>query len=98
MRFSDHGWDWSGGFSPEQLGDTQVKVRNHTSGATQMLRVEVSNMTSSDTSSIRGVGSGSGSLGTCLISLSDDETGFLPYRIDNFSMEVILLSFGLAIN
>uniref|UniRef100_A0A7I4B673 Uncharacterized protein n=1 Tax=Physcomitrium patens TaxID=3218 RepID=A0A7I4B673_PHYPA len=89
VRFSDHGWDWSGGFSPEQLGDTQVKVRNHTSGATQMLRVEVSNMTSSDTSSIRGVGSGSGSLGTCLISLSDDETGFLPYRIDNFSMERI---------
>lgn len=98
VRFSDHGWDWSGGFSPEQLCDMQVKVRNHISGSTQMLRVEVSNMTSSDTSSIRGVGSGSGNLGTCLVSLSDDETGFLPYRIDNFSMEVISQSFVLSIN
>jgi hypothetical protein len=51
VRFSDHGWDWSGGFAPDQLGDTQVKVRNHSSGATQMLRVEVSTMTPSDTSS-----------------------------------------------
>lgn len=91
VRFSDHGWDWSGGFAPDQLGDTQVKVRNHTSGATQMLRVEVSTMTPSDTSSSKGVGPGSGNLGTCLILLSDDETGFMPYRIDNFSMEVDFL-------
>jgi hypothetical protein len=88
VRFSDHGWDWSGGFAPDQLGDTQVKVRNHSSGATQMLRVEVSTMTPSDTSSNKDVGPGSGNLGTCLILLSDDETGFMPYRIDNFSMEV----------
>lgn len=88
VRFSDHGWDWSGGFAPDQLGDTQVKVRNHTSGATQMLRVEVSTMTPAETTSSKGVGPGSGNLGTRLIMLSDDETGFMPYRIDNFSMEV----------
>ena len=87
---SDHGWDWSGGFAPDQLGDTQVKVRNHSSGAMQMLRVEVSTMTSSSRSTNKDVGSGGESLGTCLILLSDDETGFMPYRIDNFSMEVDL--------
>lgn len=90
VRFSDHGWDWSGGFAPDQLGDTQVKVRNHSSGAMQMLRVEVSTMTSSSRSTNKDVGSGGESLGTCLILLSDDETGFMPYRIDNFSMEVDL--------
>ncbi|KAG0604647.1 hypothetical protein M758_10G186100 [Ceratodon purpureus] len=89
VRFSDHGWDWSGGFAPDKLGDTQVKVRNHTSGTTQMLRVEVSTMAPSDTNSNKGVGPGTGNLGTCLILLSDDETGFMPYRIDNFSMERI---------
>ena len=90
MRLSDHGWDWSGGFAPDQLGDTQVKVRNHSSGAMQMLRVEVSTMTSSSRSTNKDVGSGGESLGTCLILISDDETGFMPYRIDNFSMEVDL--------
>lgn len=34
------------------------------------------------------VGSSSGNSGTHLILLSDDNTGFMPYRIDNFSVEV----------
>lgn len=36
------------------------------------------------------VGSTSGNSGTNLILLSDDDTGFMPYRIDNHSREVSL--------
>lgn len=52
-----------------------------------MIRVEVQN---ADVS-IKGeriVGSSHGNSGTNLILLSDDDTGFMPYRIDNFSKEV----------
>jgi hypothetical protein len=39
-----------------------------------------------------------GNSATLLILLSDDKTGFMPYRIDNFSMEVyIAFSFVLVI-
>jgi hypothetical protein len=89
MRIDEHGWDWSGGFAPDQLGDTQVKVRNHTSGITHMLRVEVSSMLAS-AGGEQGAGPAGGSLGTYLILLSDDETGFMPYRIENFTLEVCL--------
>lgn len=34
------------------------------------------------------VGSLNGNSGTNLILLSDDDTGYMPYRIDNFSKEV----------
>lgn len=52
-----------------------------------MIRVEVQN---ADVS-IRDekiVGSLNGNSGTNLILLSDDDTGYMPYRIDNFSKEV----------
>lgn len=87
VRVDDHGWDWSGGFAPDQLGDTQVKVRNHTTGATQMLRVEVS-IVGGSAGGAEGAGPAGGGLGTCLILLSNDETGFMPYRIENFTLEV----------
>lgn len=90
MRIDEHGWDWSGGFAPDQLGDTQVKVRNHTTGQMHMLRVEVSSMLAS-AGGAQGAGPAGGSLGTHLILLSDDETGFMPYRIENFTLEVRLL-------
>lgn len=87
IRFHEPGSQWSGCFSPEHLGDTQVKIRNHISGAVNMIRVEVQ---SADVSieDEKIVGSPHGNSGTNLILLSDDDTGFMPYRIDNFSMEV----------
>lgn len=87
VRFDEPGWEWSGCFLPEQLGDTQIKMRNYISGAINMIRVEVQ---SADVS-IREekiVGSPHGNSGTNLILLSDDDTGFMPYRIDNMSREV----------
>ncbi|XP_022855282.1 putative vacuolar protein sorting-associated protein 13D [Olea europaea var. sylvestris] len=86
VRFDEPGWEWSGCFLPEQLGDTQIKMRNYISGAINMIRVEVQ---SADVS-IREekiVGSPHGNSGTNLILLSDDDTGFMPYRIDNMSRE-----------
>ncbi|OVA10906.1 Vacuolar protein sorting-associated protein 13 domain [Macleaya cordata] len=86
LRFNEPGWLWSGSFTPDHLGDTQVKMRNYVSGVLNMIRVEVQN---ADVS-IRDdkiVGSSHGNSGTNLILLSDDNTGFMPYRIDNFSKE-----------
>lgn len=62
-------------------------MRNYVSGRLSMIRVEVQN---ADVS-IRDekiVGSLNGNSGTNLILLSDDDTGYMPYRIDNFSKEV----------
>lgn len=55
--------------------------------AVSMMRVEVR---SADVSvgEEKIVGSTSGNSGTNLILLSDDDTGFMPYRIDNNSREV----------
>ncbi|XVF23437.1 hypothetical protein REPUB_Repub13aG0038400 [Reevesia pubescens] len=86
MRFDEPGWQWSGSFLPDHLGDTQVKIRNYASGSMNMIRVEVQN---ADVS-IRDekiVGSLQGNSGTNLILLSEDDTGYMPYRIDNFSKE-----------
>ncbi|MCO5559154.1 hypothetical protein L7F22_012747 [Adiantum nelumboides] len=86
LRFDDHGWDWSGSFVPDQLGDTQIKMRNLITGATQMLRVEVRNAALLENNS-QNISSTDNSLGTYLILLSDDESGFMPFRIENFSLE-----------
>lgn len=86
VRFDEPGWQWSGCFFPEHLGDTQLKMRNYVSGAVSMVRVEVQNADDA----IRDdkiVGNPHGDSGTNLILLSDDDTGFMPYRIDNFSKE-----------
>ncbi|XP_077218039.1 vacuolar protein sorting-associated protein, putative (DUF1162) isoform X2 [Tasmannia lanceolata] len=86
IRFNDRGWQWSGSFPPDQLGDTQVKMRNYVSGALNMVRVEVQNagVSSSDE---KIVSNSNGNTGTYLILLSDDNTGFMPYKIENLSME-----------
>lgn len=87
LRFDEPGWQWSGSFLPDHLGDTQVKIRNYASGTMNMIRVEVQN---ADVS-IRNekiVGSLQGNCGTNLILISEDDTGYMPYRIDNFSKEV----------
>lgn len=86
IQFDEPGWDWSGSFHPDQLGDTLVKLRNYVTGAIQMVRVEVQNA-SAAVGDVKSVDNSDGSLGTYLILLSDDDTGFMPYRIDNFSME-----------
>lgn len=87
VRFNEPGWQWSGCFLPDHLGDTQVKMRNYVSGAVNMIRVEVQNADFSIQEE-KIVGSVHGNSGTNLILLSDDDTGFMPYRIDNFSKEV----------
>ncbi|XP_021627253.1 uncharacterized protein LOC110625875 isoform X2 [Manihot esculenta] len=86
IRFNEPGWQWSGSFLPDHLGDTQLKMRNYISGLLNMIRVEVQN---ADVS-IRDekiIGSLHGDSGTYLILLSDDDTGFMPYRIENFTKE-----------
>ncbi|KAI0504558.1 hypothetical protein KFK09_015510 [Dendrobium nobile] len=86
LRFNGMGWQWSGSFLPDCLGDVQVKMRNYVSSELNMVRVEVQNadMALNDEKSIP---KSNGSFSTQLILLSDDKTGFIPYRIDNFSME-----------
>ncbi|KAH6809791.1 hypothetical protein C2S51_027574 [Perilla frutescens var. frutescens] len=86
VRFDEPRWEWSGCFLPEQLGDTQLKVRNYMTTAVSMLRVEVRNADVS-VGEEKIVGSTTGNSGTNLILLSDDDTGFMPYRIDNHSRE-----------
>ncbi|XP_058105019.1 intermembrane lipid transfer protein VPS13 isoform X6 [Magnolia sinica] len=86
LRFNEPGWQWSGSFLPDHLGDAQVKMHNYVSGASNMVRVEVQNADVS-VKDEKIVGSSSGNSGTYLILLSDDNSGFMPYRIDNFSME-----------
>lgn len=86
VRFIEPGWQWSGSFLPDHLGDTQVKMRNYISGAINMIRVEVQNPDISIKDE-KIVGSLNGISGTNLILISDDDTGFMPYRIDNFSKE-----------
>ncbi|XP_050228405.1 uncharacterized protein LOC126677693 isoform X2 [Mercurialis annua] len=86
VRFDEPGWQWSGSFLPDHIGDTQIKMRNHISGTISMIRVEVQNADVS-TRDENIVGSLNGDAGTNLILLSDDNTGFMPYRIDNFSKE-----------
>ena len=83
VRFDGPGWQWSGSFFPDHLGDAQLKMRNSASGVSYMVRVEVQNA-DLDVHSKK-------FSGTVLILLSDDKTGFVPYRIDNFSMEVTSL-------
>ncbi|KAH9330462.1 hypothetical protein KI387_002570, partial [Taxus chinensis] len=86
IRFDEPGWDWSGSFLPDKLGDTQVKMRNYVTSALQMVRIEVQNA-SIAVGDVKHVNNSDESLATYLILLSDDDTGFMPYRIDNFSME-----------
>ncbi|XP_048318354.2 uncharacterized protein LOC107405745 isoform X2 [Ziziphus jujuba] len=86
IRYNEPGWQWSGGFLPEHLGDTQVKMRDYVSGSLKIVRVEVQNAdVSAGDETI--VGSLHGNSGTNLILLSDDDTGYMPYRVDNFSRE-----------
>ncbi|ONI15169.1 hypothetical protein PRUPE_3G028500 [Prunus persica] len=86
IRYDEPGWQWSGGFLPDHLGDTQVKMRNYLSGSLNMIRVEVQNADVS-MGDEKIVGNFHGNSGTNLILISDDETGYMPYRIDNFSNE-----------
>ncbi|KAG8380914.1 hypothetical protein BUALT_Bualt06G0066200 [Buddleja alternifolia] len=86
VRFDEPGWEWSGCFLPEQLGESMVKVRNYMSSGVSMMRVEVR---SADVSvgEEKIVGSTTANSGTNLILLSRDDTAFMPYRIDNHSRE-----------
>ncbi|XAR69469.1 hypothetical protein NMG60_11001060 [Bertholletia excelsa] len=86
IRFNEPGWQWSGCFLPDYLGDTQLKMRNYISGAIRMIRVEVQNADVSIQDE-KVFGSHHRNSGTNLVLLSDDDTGFMPYRIDNFSKE-----------
>ncbi|KAL2927751.1 putative vacuolar protein sorting-associated protein 13A [Bienertia sinuspersici] len=85
--FDEPGWQWSGSFLPDHLGDTQVKMRNYVSGVSNIIRIEVQNADVIKDEKI--IGNTIGKSGTNFIILSDDDTGFVPYRIDNFSKEVL---------
>ncbi|KAL8141634.1 hypothetical protein V2J09_014666 [Rumex salicifolius] len=87
VRFDDPGWQWSGCFSPDHPGDQQVKMRNYLSGASYMIRVEV--QSADDIGQDETMGNTFSNSGTNFILLSDDDTGFMPYRIDNFSKETL---------
>lgn len=91
--YNESGWQWSGSFLPDHLGDTQLKMRNFVFGSSNMIRVEVQNadISMGDEKIVRSI---KGNSGTNLILLSDDDTGYMPYRIDNFSKEVCLLFFS----
>ncbi|CAN8265066.1 unnamed protein product [Cochlearia groenlandica] len=86
IRLNEPGWQWSGSFLPDHLGDTQLKIWNYVNKAFNMVRVEVqnANMSSGDE---KIVGNVHGNVGTNFILLSDDDMGYMPYRIDNFSNE-----------
>lgn len=56
------------------------------SGASNIIRIEVQNADIIQDEKI--IDNGIGKSGTNFILLSDDDTGFVPYRIDNFSKEV----------
>ncbi|WVZ95400.1 hypothetical protein U9M48_041168 [Paspalum notatum var. saurae] len=86
IRFDGPGWQWSGSFLPDHLGDAQLKMRNSASGVSYMVRVEVQNA-DLDINNKTFSGTNNINTGTVLILLSDDKTGFVPYRIDNFTME-----------
>ncbi|XP_073012455.1 intermembrane lipid transfer protein VPS13 isoform X2 [Typha latifolia] len=86
IRFDGRGWLWSGSFLPDCLGDAQVKMRNYVSGESNMVRVEIQNADLA-TSNEKIINRTNGSSTAQLILLSDDKTGFMPYRIDNFTME-----------
>ena len=62
-------------------------MRNSASGVSNMVRVEVQNA-DIDVHNNKIAGRNNSTTGTILILLSDDKTGFVPYRIDNFSLEV----------
>ncbi|XP_074272572.1 intermembrane lipid transfer protein VPS13-like isoform X1 [Silene latifolia] len=87
VRFDEPGWQWSGSFLPDHVGDTQVKMRNYVSGTLNMIRVEVQNADVIQDEKI--IGDTERKSGTIFILLSDDDTGFVPYRIDNFSKETL---------
>ncbi|KAK7274520.1 hypothetical protein RIF29_15613 [Crotalaria pallida] len=84
--YNESGWQWSGSFLPDHLGDTQLKMRNFVSGTLNMVRVEVQNADISMQDE-KIVGRIKGNSGTNLILLSDDDTGYMPYRVDNFTKE-----------
>ncbi|KAK4267115.1 hypothetical protein QN277_023943 [Acacia crassicarpa] len=88
ISYDEPGWQWSGSFLPDHLGDTQLKMRNLVSGTIHMIRVEVQNADIS-MGDEKIVGSIKGNSGTILILLSNDDTGYMPYRIDNFSKETL---------
>jgi hypothetical protein len=64
-------------------------MRNYVLGTSCMIRVEVQNADIS-MGDEKIVGNIKGNSGTNLILLSDDDTGYMPYRINNFSKEVCL--------
>ncbi|XP_058779187.1 uncharacterized protein LOC131653133 isoform X2 [Vicia villosa] len=86
--YNETGWQWSGSFLPDHLGDTQLKMRNFVFGTSSMIRVEVQNADIS-MGDEKIVGNIKGNSGTNLLLLSDDDTGYMPYRIDNFSKEIL---------
>ncbi|GAQ80498.1 Vacuolar protein sorting-associated protein [Klebsormidium nitens] len=90
LRFDENGWDWSGGFAPDQLGDILLKMRQQSNRAITMVRVDVSCPDPPEGDGPgKMAGGGSRGVGTCVVVISEDRGGFVPYRIENFSTETV---------
>eukprot|EP00850_Spirogloea_muscicola_P020895 SM000230S07331 [mRNA] locus=s230:2545:20707:+ [translate_table: standard] len=89
-RIDEHGWDWSGGFAPDKLGDTQLKLRNVVTGQIHMARVNVSTPKPNDGALAEPASQSVNRSGTCIILMTQDETQFMPYRIENLSTETLI--------
>lgn len=74
FKIQEAGWQWSGGLDLESAdGDVFLKLRHRVTEETQLIHVETS--LSPD--------------GVLLSTLSKQDSGFAPYRLDNFTSEKI---------
>ena len=81
IRFAEASWTWSGAFSPNDIGETVVRIRNEVSHSTALLRVEVKLSDSYPTLFIIvRAHSVSGDVGAAKHNLPP------PYRIHNFTV------------
>eukprot|EP00210_Caulerpa_lentillifera_P003740 g3573.t1 len=71
FRVQEAGWLWSGGIGLETSGDTFIKIRHRVTEETILIHMETSLSPQ----------------GVLLSKLSLQDTGFAPYRLDNFTSQ-----------
>ncbi|CAM9175519.1 unnamed protein product, partial [Chrysoparadoxa australica] len=75
LRVQEYGWEWSGQFAPDHLGELSLRLRNRHNHSVLFARVEVLARGASLALVVRG-----------------EPEGFAPYRVENNSLETLLLS------
>lgn len=73
VRIREAGWMWSGGLRMDVPGDTIIKLRHRVREETKLIQLDV-NLQSN---------------GVLLAILTHQESGFAPYRLDNFTSEKV---------